>query len=48
MMDNVLFLKENIVKSKQNDKSGKNALKLVSVSPQNEFCLKKTYRLLSN
>ena len=40
-MDEVLFLKDNIIKSKQNDKSGKNALKLVKVSPQNEFLFEK-------
>ena len=40
-MENILFLKENILKSKQNDKSGKNALKLVKVSPQNEFLFEK-------
>ena len=41
MMDNVLFLKENILKSKQNDKTGRNALKLIKVSPQNEFLFEK-------
>ena len=41
MMDEVLFLKENIIQSKQNDKSGKNALKLIKVDKQNEFLFEK-------
>ena len=40
-MDEILFLKENIIKSKQNDKTGKNALKLVKVGSQNEFLFEK-------
>ena len=40
-MDEVLFLKENILKSRQNDNSGKNALKLLKVDKQNEFLFEK-------
>ena len=40
-MNKALFLKENILKSKQNDKTGKNVLKLVKVSSQNEFLFEK-------
>ena len=40
MMDG-LFLKENIIKSKQNDKTGRNALKLVRIKPQDEFLFEK-------
>ena len=36
-----VFLKENILKSSQNDKTGKNALKLIKFSKQNEFLLEK-------
>ncbi len=39
-MDTV-FLKENILKSSQNDKTGKNALKLIKLSKQNEFLFEK-------
>ena len=35
------FLKENILKSKQNDKSGKNALKLVRIDKKDEFLFEK-------
>ena len=41
MMEEVLFLKENIIQSKQNDKSGKNAFKLVKIDKQNEFLFEK-------
>ena len=41
MMAEIVFLKENIVKSKQNDKTGKNALKLIKFDKQNEFLFEK-------
>ena len=36
-----LFLKENIVQSRLNDNTGKNALKLIKLSKQNEFLFEK-------
>ena len=38
---NNLFLKENIIQSRQNDNTGKNALKLIKVDKQNEFLFSK-------
>ena len=37
----ILFLKENIIQSRQNDNTGKNALKLIKLDKQNEFLFEK-------
>ena len=37
----ILFLKENIIQSRQNDNTGKNALKLIKLKKQNEFLFEK-------
>ena len=44
----VLFLKENIIKSRQNDNTGKNALKLIKIDKQNEFLFNKNVQQFSD
>lgn len=41
MMDELLFLKPNILQSRQNDNTGKNVLKLLKIDKQNEFLFQK-------
>ena len=42
---NKLFLKENIIQSRRNDNTGKNALKLIKIDKQNNFLFEKTSRI---
>ena len=42
-MEEVVFLKENIVKSRQNDKTGKNAIKLIKVEIFQTDCNQKLH-----